>query len=165
MSISGPRSLMFLIAAVALSASCSALDRGDIALRPHVRRTEPGLGTDSTLRRRPDAGSIGIDAPAGETLVRRVCRAAGWPANWIATAYETAPGECPVGTGPDTTARAAILVRLDLQPHGSTLDVCADQVVPRGWELVRLDGSEVSQRCPGAGRDGASAIRRIRRIS
>lgn len=153
-------------AALALNTSCSAVQRGDIVLRPRVGQGDPtrpgaptGRGAES------DTTPIGATVPPQGTVVRRVCRAQGWSRDWIATAYENASGECPLAGGSDSTAYAAIIVRIDTQPLGTTLDICADQVAPRGWEYARLDDADVSHRCPGAGRDGASAIRRIRRVN
>jgi hypothetical protein len=159
--------LVTLTATLFLNTSCSTPGRGDFTVRPRIRQSDPTIGTAAPIGRGADVDtvSVGSTTPHG-TLVRRVCRTQGWSRDWVATAYENAAGECPLGTGSDSTAFAAIIVRVDAHPVGAVLDICADQAVPRGWEAIQFDeGAEVSRRCPGAGRDGASAIRRIRRMS
>ena len=167
MRIRGSYRAAMLAVAAAVNISCSAFEKGDIAVRPHIRQSGPDGQSGPVIGRgaEADTASIGIATPRHGTLVRRVCRAQGWSNDWIATAYENASGECPRAAESDSTSYAAILVRLDAHPTGTTLEVCADQRVPRGWELVRVEGAAASQRCPGAGRDGASAIRHIRRVS
>ena len=161
MRLSTPCLAAALAATLALTSSCSG-----VVLRPHISQGDPTIRTRIPTERGPesDTATVGTGVAHG-TLVRRVCRTHGWSRDWVATAYEVAPRECPLGGGSDSTAYAAVIVRIDRHPMGATLDICADQGAPRGWEFVPLDDAEGSQRCPGAGRDGASAIRRIRRVN
>ncbi len=155
-----------LLLTLALTTACSAFERSGIVVRPRVDQSDPDIRTaiPTELGAETDTATVGTLSPVRGTMVRRVCRTAGWSRDWIATAYENASGECPLAAGTDSTAYAPIIVRVDTQPVGATLDVCADQITPRGWERVPLDGTDGSLRCPGAARDGASAIRRIRRV-
>ena len=164
MHLSSASRTLGITAGLALAAACSAFDRGDMVVRPHVKQSGPPSPGPGGGIRSPANDTATTASPGRETLVRRVCRVTGWPANWVATAYESAAGECPLATGSDSTGVAAVIVRLDVQPVGATLDVCADQAVPRGWVPVTLNGAEISHRCPGAGPDGGSAVRRIRRM-
>lgn len=151
---------------LALTAACSALESGDVAIQPRIGQRDGRAVTNPAIPRDPrlDSGSVGTSVPTLATTVRRVCRTTGWPRDWAATAYETATGECPLSVQGDSSAVAAIIVRLSAQPVGSLLDICADQAVPRGWQAVSIEDEVVSQRCPGAGSGGASAMRRIRRM-
>src|SRR5688500_8479596 len=151
---------------VATTASCSALESGNLTVRPRVGQRAGPTVTSPAIPREPraDSGSVGSAVSAPNGSMRRVCRASGWPRDWAATAYEDASGECPPTVEKDSSAVAAIIVRLSAQPLGSVLDICADQALPRGWQFIPIDDEAVPQRCPGAGPDGASAIRRIRRM-
>ena len=93
---------------------------------------------------------------------RRVCRGTSLPGGWIAVAYEAATeGECPA-RGDGTPRRIAVLVRYVDYPRGSTLDVCADQPLPRSWAIERDEQVDAGA-CPGAAKDGGSATVRIYR--
>jgi hypothetical protein len=153
-----------MVSAFAVLAACSALKGSITAVQP--RLGAGGVVDTGALRfPRPDTGTVGVTTDPRSDVVRRVCRTSGWPRGWVATAYESGSGECPLRSGADSTALAAIIVRLDAHPVGAELDVCADQAVPKDWVLVNIEGAEPSARCPGAARNGASAIRRIRRVS
>jgi hypothetical protein len=136
-------------------------------------RGAPATATDAGGRRMvpdsvrsPQPGGLapfgGVRTPAAVPAERRVCRTGAWPPGWIAVAYVDAAGECP----PDPqggVARAAILAEHRSRPVGTVLEVCADQPTPRGWEPGRVVADEWG-RCPGAGRDGASATKQLRRV-
>ena len=167
-----------LLAAAALLAACSSLQpsgvrvRGDRGGAPDVPRlggspdgTAPTLGGTT-----PGRGDLqGTAARPTTAATRRVCRGGAWPSGWIAVGYEAgAKDECPKG-GPKESAqdgateapRVAVLARYTGQPVGATLDVCADQHVPIDWLDVHEEAD--AGQCPGAGPNGASATRRIRR--
>ena len=158
--------LVTIVSVLGATAACAAIEAGDISLRPRAGKggVAPVGGPGARGFPRPDSGGVGRINDPHSSLIRRVCRASGWSRDWIATAYEEAAGGCPRRTGADSSAVAAILIRLDAQPIGAVLDVCADQTTPGDWIAERPESSEVSQRCPGAGRDGASAMKRIRRV-
>lgn len=155
-----------IASALAMTAACSAIERGDVTLRPRIGGSDHVPPRDPTAipPARSDTGSVGTMVPENATQVRRVCRAQGWSRDWIATAYENASGDCPKSGESDSTALAAIIVRLDAQPRGVLLDICGDQAIPTGWVLVAIEGEPPPQRCPGAARGGASAMERIRRV-
>jgi hypothetical protein len=150
---------------VLLTAACSGAG---------VRTTRGSPGTpgsrplfDPTKPMSGPAGTDQIETPdrmntRTSSDARRVCRGTSMPSGWIAVAYETATeGECPA-RGDGTPRRVAVIVRYGDYPVGATLDVCADQPLPRRWEIVRdehVDGGA----CPGAAKDGASAMKRILR--
>lgn len=95
---------------------------------------------------------------------RRVCRTSGVPRGWIVVDYVDALGECPARTGPDSSATAAVLARHAGMPRGAELEVCADQRIPRDWDLVRGEPLSVDgARCRGAAPEGWPATKLIRR--
>lgn len=104
---------------------------------------------------------VGSAFPVANDEVRRVCRAAGWPRGWIPTAYVEAPGECPAR---DDVYNAAVIARYDRRPAASVMEVCADQVTPAGWVDQGDASVAAAERCPGAGKDGAGAAKRIRKV-
>jgi hypothetical protein len=82
------------------------------------------------------------------TGTERICRTQPVPIGWIVTGYVSAGGEqCP-RLDPDEPFPVAIIERFDQKPVGSTMEVCADQRIPRDW---RLDTSvPASGACHGA---------------
>lgn len=158
-----------LAAAAALLTGCGAISAANVrgatprtgvngsprepVLQPALEPSRPDV-PDATPRFPTAAG-----ASAGQ---RRACRGTSQPRGWIAVAYESG-SDCPPAAGRTGEHRVAILVQYtELRPD-ATLDVCADQGVPRNWEDVRVDGVDVGS-CPGARKDGGSATRRIRKM-
>jgi hypothetical protein len=147
------------------------------SFRPHSR---PGTGSRGGLfepRRAgdgSDGGGIGGRVlPAGSPApgagraaggTRRVCRTASRPSGWIAVAYVSASeGECDGLAKADSGATAAVLTYYADRPIAATVEVCADEPVPRGWTIDDA-ASEPSESCPGVERHGSStySIRRLR---
>ncbi|MFL5617176.1 MAG: hypothetical protein ACJ79A_02135 [Gemmatimonadaceae bacterium] len=147
------------------------------SFRPHSRTGSGSRGGLFVPRRPDDApGEDGIDGrvlPAGSPSpgagravggTRRVCRAGSRPSGWIAVAYVSASdGECDGLTKADSGATAAVLTYYADRPIAATLEVCADEPVPRGWTIDAAT-SDPSDSCPGVERHGSStySIRRLR---
>jgi hypothetical protein len=137
---------------------------GDLAPRPGTIAGDLGGPTSEPTARTPDIGTM-PDLAGGSRYPgsRQVCRASAVPRGWIAVAYVSSAGQCPARSGADSTATAAVLMRYADEALGMELDVCADQVIPRGWALAREEANDANQ-CPGAARDDKPTTKRIRRI-
>jgi hypothetical protein len=123
---------------------------------------DPSAGGDLGGQGVPVAarGNDGSHAVADE---RRVCRSGSRPSGWVAVAYVSGNGQCPARSGSDSAFSAVVLARYTVLPVHATLDVCADERVPQGWVVDGTQPGDVSESCPGAGPNGGSATRRIRR--
>lgn len=159
------------LAAAALLVGCAALQPSSVGIR----------GGRSTSGARPRVGDLPNDPAAGPTAdpsradvpagprrttaaatTRRICRSGSRPAGWIAVAYEAESGdECPRAGTTASEHPIAVYVRYAGQPVQTTLEICADQPIPFEWVD---DGAVDSGQCPGAGPDGASAMKRIRKV-
>jgi len=137
-----------------------------VRVHGRVPNQQPLFG--GTLR---DTSSVGGSTPGGLTAgrshtagleTRRICRGSPWPSGWIAIAYESSAKECPRSSD-RVSFNIATIARYDNQPRGQTLEVCADQAIPRGW-IPEGDDNTSGEACPGAGKGDASVTRLIRRI-
>src|SRR5690242_5270798 len=150
-------------ACLVASAACSSMG---VRVHGRVPNQQPLFG--GTMR---DTSSVGPSTPGGRTTgrshsasfeTRRICRSSAWPSGWIAIAYESSPKECP-SSSERVSYNVATIARYDTQARGQTLEVCADQTIPRGW-IREGDDDTTGDACPGAGKGDASVTRRIRRI-
>jgi len=144
--------------ALLLCSGCSALS----SVRVHGRGSD---GRDIGTRGPVNLGSSG-KTHASSLETRRVCRSGPFPSGWIAISYETSGSECPQSGGGDERrgGNVATVAHYATQPLGQTLEVCADQNTPTGW-TDEHDDSRTGDACPGAGKDGASATKIIRRVN
>lgn len=156
--------MLVLIVAAVGSSSCAVFEGARI--RPRLS-SDRVANDDIIPARRTDPLDPGRVADtrtptSGGATGRRVCVASGWSREWIATAYELGATDCPRSRG-GSEGKAAIIVRHDVQPWSTVLEVCADEPLPRGWqEISRIEG-DPERRCPGARSGGASAVKQIRR--
>ena len=136
----------------------------DTGPRPRLGTSRGGVGTTplNPGSREPVVRGQPVDDGTG-LVERRVCRSGARPTGWIAVAYQRTNGdECPARTG-NASGGIAVLDRISHLHIGAMLDVCADQQVPTDWvddHAVDVDAGQ----CPGAGPNGVSATRRIRRV-
>lgn len=157
------------VVACVLLAVCS----GCAGMGVHVHgRT--GDANPLTVGRTRDSAEVGRTTPGvvgsstGKTHsssleTRRVCRGGPWPSGWIAIGYAASESECFRAAGTRASYNVAIIARFETQPVGQTIEVCADQTIPFGWVTESSDDVR-GDACPGAGKDGTSATRLIRRV-
>ena len=162
-----PRACVVVGAVLLLGTGCSAA-----SVHIHGRTSDPNPVFAGTAR---DTAGIGHTAPGGlgtppakshssGIATRRVCRGAAWPSGWIAIGYEASNAECPRNSDARSLYNVATIARYETLPVGQTLEVCADQVIPMGWVNEWRD-DRVGDACPGAGKDGTSQTRVIRRVN
>ena len=107
---------------------------------PPLRPGLPDRGaTRDTIPNPPLPRTVRDPAPE----LRYQCRSENPPSGWVITSYQIS-SECPTQT--DTEYNRAVLRSLQPYRVNDTLDVCADQPVPRGW--LRDGAPETG--CPGA---------------
>jgi hypothetical protein len=158
--------LVSLAASLFVCAACSTIS--GVRVHGRVPGDQPRLGGVPR-----DTSGVGLSTPGGAALTtgrthsaafetRRICRGGAWPSGWIAIAYESSSNECPRSTDRESY-NVATIARYETQSIGQTLEVCADQSVPHGWTIEPNDEVR-GDACPGAGKDGASATRLIRRV-
>ena len=161
-----PRAYVVVAAVLLIGTGCSA-----VSARVHGRTNDPNPAFGGTAR---DTIGIGRTVPAGRTsptgkshspgiATRRVCRGGAWPSGWIAIGYEASDAQCPRSADARSAYNVATIVRYETLPSGQVLEICADQVIPRGW-VNETREDQVGDACPGAAKDGASATRIIRRL-
>ena len=153
---------------LSMSAACSSLSSVrvhggtrslDGSLNPATKSDTVGAGRAGAGRVHPRSGQ----GHSASIATRRVCRGA-WPDGWIAIAYDEGSGdECPHGTGAGKEYNVATIAQYTTLTAGQTLEVCADQATPHGWQIEYRETTS-GEGCPGAGKDGASATRVIRRV-
>jgi len=141
--------------------SLGACSGGTIRMGPATR--DPFGGTSTSLI--PDEPHRTTGTSGSNT--RRVCRTVAVPAGWIVTEYHevsetTCPSSREIDDRPKQRYREMTIVRYEGLAIGSSLDVCWDQSIPRGWHF---DGSAQGRQCP---REDASpsdmpTVRRITR--
>jgi hypothetical protein len=141
---------------------------GFVNIRPRVGGpAESGIGTTGRDDPQPSlGGAIGTPGKAHRPLTateRRVCKSSSWPRGWVATMYQRSGSECPAGRGADSVGMMAVITRHDQLPRNSVLDICADQMIPAGWELLSREPEDLADLCPGAAKQGSSSVKRIRR--
>lgn len=97
----------------------------------------------------------------GNAEVRRVCRGSR-PSGWIAIEYVADSTTC--GGSADQRSRfpVALIVSYSGAALGETLEVCADERVPRGWVKVR--GVPDDPRCPDDSPSTEPTVMLIRRV-
>ncbi len=133
---------MAITACIAASGGPSRQVPGD---RPGPRMPRPGT-------------SVVPSAPPGANM-QYVCRG-NVPSGWIAVDYlEDAEG-CATSRSRYSVAAA---VRLTATPVNSSLEVCADQMIPRDWREVRLLPGDA--RCPSNKPDADPSRATVREIS
>lgn len=165
-----PPTPVLALAAILLAGACATVGvtpgaggGGPLDDAPPTAMPYPGTGRPATARRPSPLPQPGAAHPQ-TGAERRVCRHVGWPRDHVAVAYVTDDGSCPRSPRGDDAHTAAIVVPLARQPVGTELEVCADQRVPRDWDVARAGAAGAAARCPGAGRDGEPATLRIRRV-
>jgi hypothetical protein len=142
------------------------------SFRPRASSTSSRGGLDGTLkpgaspgrgRQLPGGAAVGDDGRVDRES-RRSCRKGTRPSGWIAIAYVKGVGEddCPGLARSDSGFTVAVLVYYANHKLDETLDVCADERVPRGWTIDETE-ADASDACPGAERKGSSTVR-IRRV-
>lgn len=169
-----PHSCMRIAAAglLAGAVACGPVDSIRLRARTAAGGLAPQPGTLGDLGgrpanptpRTPDIGELpGPGAGTRRAGDRQVCRTSAPPRGWIAVAYVSSAGQCPARSGADSIATAAVLTHYADESVGMELDVCADQVIPGGWAIVRDEAADVG-RCPGATRGEGPTTKRIRRV-
>jgi hypothetical protein len=89
-------------------------------------------------------GAIGF----AEAAIATVCRNDARRSGWVIVRYTIEGDGCPTPGDGENPYNGAIIERHQGRPAGTTLLICADQGVPRGWARDTRIGNPDA--CPGA---------------
>ncbi|HKJ93952.1 MAG TPA: hypothetical protein VJ957_12355 [Longimicrobiales bacterium] len=133
----------------------STLACSGFRVRAPERSSRPG--GDETPGLDPDWRN---EAYTNRPETRRACRADARPRGWIAVSYLRLGDECQKVAEGDPY-NGVLLQKYFDWPTGGVLDICADEVVPRGWfELME----PAARACKGARvKEGEPTAIRIRK--
>lgn len=151
MSIDSFTRRMVSVAFVATLPACSNV---------HLRLPGPTPG-DRDPGRTIDTRTAIVRSGVRNAEVRRVCRGSR-PGGWIAIDYVADSTTCGGSTEQRSRYPVALIVSYREARVGETLDVCADERVPRGWTRVRDIADD--PRCPSASPSTEPTVMMIRRV-
>lgn len=127
----------------------------------HVRVPGPTPGDRDPGRTIDTRTAIVKSGVHGNAEVRRVCRGSR-PGGWIAIEYVADSTTCGGSTERRSRYPVALIVSHRDARVGETLEVCADERVPRGWTKVRDVADD--PRCPNDEPSTKPTVMVIRRV-
>lgn len=139
---------MFLVALLSLA--------GCTSIAFHV----PDREWESDLVRKPGAVTPELESTSSPLIeTRQQCRIGPRPSGWVAVTYLRLGEECAAFA--ETPFNGVLLQKYRGRPVNSVMEICADQMVPRGWiEVSPAEGDCVGAKV-GENRPRAIRIRRV----